>query len=59
MVEVLYELPLIGRAAIVLRPSWAYISRKDERGRRGGRGEGGKDVIAKSQSLFSRMVKSF
>lgn len=63
MVEVLYELPLIG-AAIVLWPSWAYISRKDEREWEsvGGR-EGGKercDVTAKSQSpLFSKMGKSF
>lgn len=44
MVEVLYELPLIG-AAIVLRPSWAYISRKDEREWEGvGGWEGGRDV---------------
>lgn len=44
MVEVLYELPLIG-AAIVLWPSWAYISRKDEREWEGvGGREGRRDV---------------
>lgn len=49
MVEVLYELPLIG-AAIVLRSSWAYISRKDERER--DRGGGMQSDSKKSISSF-------